>query len=97
MITEMTPLLTGPQTPPARGDAAPAHPPLSAHPVPHSPTNFQTLRKLLRLGHSYAVTIPDAWVTAHVNPKLPYLTTRPNDDGTITLAPFSRRQEHGAK
>ncbi len=54
---------------------------------------FQMLRKLLRLGHSYAVTIPDIWVHAHVNPRLPYLTTTPNNDGSITLRAFSPHTE----
>lgn len=57
-------------------------------PAPPTPPGFQLLRKLLHLGNSYAVTIPDRWVRDQVNPKLPYLTTTPNADGSITLRAF---------
>ena len=50
--------------------------------------DFQMLRKLIRLGHSFAVTIPDSWVRRHCRPELPYLTTTPQDDGSILLIAF---------
>jgi len=73
----------------ARGDPLPHPSAVELSPAPQLTPSFQLLRKLLHLGNSYAVTIPDVWVKANVNPRFPYLTTRPNPDGTITLAPFA--------
>jgi hypothetical protein len=92
----MTQLLTATPTPQARGDDAPDARPSSAHPVLKPPPNFQLLRKLLRLGHSYAVTIPDAWVHAHCKPELPYLTTTLQPDGAILIRPFNPKHPLGS-
>ena len=62
----------------------------------HPPKGFQMLRKLLQLGNSYAVTIPTAWVKEHVDQRLPYVTTVPNDDGSITLRAYDPRKPIGA-
>jgi antitoxin component of MazEF toxin-antitoxin module len=50
---------------------------------------MQRLRKLLELGNSFAVTIPTKWVRTYVNPKLKYVTTSLQDDGSILLRPFN--------
>jgi len=75
--------------PQARGDALPHPSEVEPSPAPQPAPSFQLLRKLLHLGNSYAVTIPDRWVRNHVDPRLPYLTTKPNDDGSITLRAFN--------
>jgi hypothetical protein len=56
---------------------------------------MQRLRKLLRLGNSYAVSIPDKWVNLYVNPKVPYLTTSLRADGSILLRPFNPHDPTG--
>jgi hypothetical protein len=60
-------------------------------PPPTAPTlqtHFHAIRKLLTLGHSYAVTLPTAWVKKHCTSATPYILATPNADGTITLRPF---------
>jgi hypothetical protein len=88
--------LASEMTPQARGDALPHPSEVEPSPAPATHPGFQLLRKLLRLGNSYAVTIPDVWVKANVNPRLPYLTTTPNDDGSITLRAFNPNIRSGA-
>lgn len=79
--SQTTPTTAAPVVPhPSEVDPGPPCPP---------PPGFQLLRKLLHLGNSYAVTIPTRWVRAQVNPRLPYVTTTPNPDGSITLRPFN--------
>jgi len=56
---------------------------------------MQRLRKLLYLGNSCAVTIPDKWVKKYVDPKLPYLTTSLLEDGSILLRPFNPKDPTG--
>jgi hypothetical protein len=56
---------------------------------------MQRLRKLLLLGNSYAVTIPHKWVRYYVNPKLPYVTTSLQADGSILLRPFNPKDPTG--
>jgi hypothetical protein len=53
---------------------------------PH--VTWTRLRKLLHLGNSYAVTIPTGWVRMYSDPKLPYVTTRLQPDGSIVLRPY---------
>jgi len=85
----MTQLLTGNAQLLDPGGSA-THPlQVSARRGPPPKKDFQRLRKLMRLGHSYAVTIPDVWVAEQCNPKLPYVTTLLLGDGSILLRPFN--------
>ena len=56
---------------------------------------MQRIRKLLHLGNSHAVTIPDKWVKQYVNPKQPYLTTSLLADGSILVRPFNPKDPTG--
>ena len=49
------------------------------------------------LGNSYAVTIPTKWVRKFVDPKLPYVTTALQSDGSIVLRPFDPKDPTGAE
>lgn len=54
------------------------------------PPNFPvTLRRLLKIGHSHAVTLPRAWVADHCKQCPQYLTTTINQDGTLTVKPYA--------
>ena len=88
LASKTIPTTAAPELPhPSEVEPGPPCPPLPA---------FQLLRKLLHLGNSYAVTIPTAWVKSNCDPRLPYLTTRFQPDGSIRIEPFSRRREQGA-
>ena len=62
---------------------------LHSTPTANAALDFQRLRKLIRQGASYAITLPAAWVHAHCNPKLPYIITSPQADGSIIVRPFN--------
>lgn len=80
-----------PPQPPRPGGAANPHPTRGvAHPADPDTPN-KTVRKLLRIGTSDAVTIPIKWTTRWVNPAYRLVTTTDNDDGTITVAPLHLR------
>jgi hypothetical protein len=46
-----------------------------------------TLRKLLTLGHSYAVTVPADWARQHALLRGRYVACQQNADGTLTISP----------
>lgn len=46
----------------------------------------------MRIGKSYAVTIPTKWARANVSPDLPYLTTTEQPDGSLAVRPFTANQ-----
>ena len=50
--------------------------------LPPPPT---TLRKIIRIGHSRAITLPRNWFAAHVDPAHPYAIVSTARNGCITI------------
>ena len=48
-----------------------------------------TVRKLLHLGNSDAVSVPRSWTRAYLNQPHKYVNVTLYDDGTITMTPLT--------
>lgn len=47
------------------------------------------MRKLLKIGKSYAITIPRKWLDHYSQPYLHYYLATPKPDGSIVLRPVA--------
>lgn len=53
-----------------------------------------TLRKVLSVGKSHAITLPPRWYKAHVDPSHPYVTLRIEPDHTLTITSATIANPH---
>jgi len=70
------------------GDGTEPQPANVPSPPSFEPHFHQVVRKLLRLGSSYAITIPTRWVERHADQRHPYVTVSDHADGLLTVRPL---------
>ena len=68
--------------------------PQTTNPTPEEPTATPprfpcTIRKLLQIGHSHAVSIPTSWVRANVEPGSHYVILDDTKPGQLTFRPLN--------